>query len=377
MTRIAIDLTQIPVKKVGVGMYGLNLVRELRELDQQNEYWLLVQDDDSELLALSSKRFHVTRVPARIFRILPFRLLLEQLYIPWLVWRQKIDVVHSLHYSFPLFAPAVRVVTVHDMTMFLMPELHLRSKSLYGRTFTRLAARFADRLSFDSESSRVDFLEVFPEAREKSFVVYLGCSKEFSDGVPQEAVTKVRATYGISGPYVLFVGTLEPRKNISTLVQAFAKVKDRFPEHRLVLTGKKGWHYAPIFELLESLGLKERVIFTGFIEESEKPALLRGADVFVYPSMYEGFGIPVIEAIACGTPTITSNVSSMPEVAGDAALLVTPSSTEEIARAIERLLADPACANELRSRCAAQAAKFRWRQTAEATLALYQDSPVR
>jgi glycosyltransferase involved in cell wall biosynthesis len=370
--RVLIDCTQVTQKKAGVGVYALNTIRELTRLDTGISWFLLVQNDDPDLDFSSCRNVTVVRVNSRIFRKLPFRFLLEQLFIPFLSLRRRIDVVHSLHYSFPLIPMfAKKVVTIHDMTMFLMPDVHLATKIRYVRFFTGAASRRADALGFDSHSALNDFLKYFPNPRPSCDVVHLGKSPEFRPDLDPVQVTRVIKEHGLTQPYILYIGTIEPRKNLVRLAEAFSSLTETYPNHTLVIAGMKGWMYESLFELVQTLSLENRVVFTGFVSENDKPYLIRGAQVFTYVSLYEGFGIPVLEALACGTPTLTSNISSIPEVTGDAALLIDPTNMQEIAAGLERLLGDASLRQELMTRSISQAASFSWAATATATLNLY------
>jgi len=177
--------------------------------------------------------------------------------------------------------------------------------------------------------------------------------------------------YRLTKPYLLYIGTIEPRKNLTRLVEAFSRISEAFPTHQLVIAGMKGWMYEELFATIKTLKIDNKVVFTGFIDESDKPYLIGAAEAFIYPSLYEGFGIPVLEALACGTPTLTSNCSSLPEVAGDAALLADPTDIDDLASNIERLLADTELRNLLRENSLKQAALFDWAYTADQTLCAY------
>lgn len=367
---VLIDFSQLPIQKVGVGVYGLNLILNLE--DRPNiHYFVLVQDDDDSLDKCPSDFITLIKVNSNKFRKLSNRFFLEQFYIPYLVYKHKIDVVHSLHYSFPVLAKAKKVVTVCDMIFYKYPELHLKSKVLYFRFFIWLTTLFANKVICISESTRQDYLSYFKVPSELAAVVELGKDDSYHPDLDRQEINQLLKKYAIDGEYILFIGTIEPRKNVSNLILAFERlIADGFP-HSLVVVGKKGWHYDSIFHLVKERNLTDRVIFTGFIEESEKPLFLAGASVFVYPSLYEGFGIPVLEALACGTPTITSNVSSMPEVAGDAALLVNPENLEEIYDAMKKVLMDSSLRSELKARSLRQAANFSWEKTANMTIEVY------
>lgn len=369
--RVLIDCTQISRFKAGVGVYAINLVRELIELEADLRLWLLVQDDDPEFL-FENERVTVVRVPARRFRRLPFRFLLEQTYIPWLCYKYRIGVGHSLHYSFPLIPLRARkVVTMHDMTSFNLPEVHTRSRGLYFRFFLRVSPRGADYLLFVSHSTQNDYRRMFRRTDDSCHVSMLGKGEEFHPNPDPQQVDNTLQRYGLKKPYILYVGTLEPRKNLARLVKAFALLVSEYPTHTLIIAGKKGWMYEELFDTVRATDMSERVKFLGFIPEKDKPHLICGVQIFAYPSAYEGFGIPVLEALSCGTPTLTSNVSSLPEVAGDAALLVDPASTGSISSALTRLMASPELRETLSLKGLAQADKFNWKITAKETYAAY------
>ncbi len=369
---VLIDCTQITRNKAGVGVYALNLIREvLGEQDSDMQVTLLVQDDDPDFL-FCQEGVRIVKVKSSFFRLMPFRLLMEQLYIPWLTRKYKIDLLHSLHFSFPLLRTRARkIVTVHDMTSFIMPEVHVRIKIAYFHFFLRAANRFADALIFVSRSTEDDWRRYFPKYSKSSFVIPLGKSPSFRPDLSEREINLAFQKYKLIKPYVLYVGTIEPRKNLARLVTAFAQVAQFFPNHTLVIAGMKGWMYNELFQAVESLSLESKVIFTGFVAEEDKPYLIAGAEVFIYPSLYEGFGIPVLEAMACGTPTITSNISSLPEVAGDAALLVDPRDVDGLALNLRRLLTDPALRASLRQKSAFQASLFSWKRTADLTVEAY------
>jgi glycosyltransferase involved in cell wall biosynthesis len=311
-------------------------------------------------------------VPARIFRLVPLRFLLEQLFIPFLLVKHRVSVIHSLHYSFPLLHPGVKqVVTLHDMTSFTMPEVHLPLKAIYYRAFIRAAVRFADKLIFVSHSAQQDCAAMFRLRKQTSRVIHLGKTDIFMVSSNPTISDRVRCRYNIPPMFLLYVGTIEPRKNLVRLVSAFASIANIHKGCVLVIAGMKGWMYDDLFEKVRQLDLQSRVIFTGFISEEDKLALIQAATVFAYPSLYEGFGIPVLEAMACGIPTVTSNISSLPEIVGNAALLVDPTSVEEIAVALDRLLSDTDLREDLGRRSILQAALFTWEKTAKLTRDIY------
>ena len=372
--KVLIDCTQVTRQKAGVGVYAENTVRELIQLQSGIEWFLVVQDDDPDFDFSRYSNVTLIKVKSKIFRKLPFRFLLEQLFVPLLVLKYRIRVIHSLHYSFPL-VPMIckKVVTIHDMTMFLMPDVHQATKVRYFQFFIAAAARRADALTFISHSTQKDFLKLFPHPAPSCNVTHMGKGPQFRPDLDPERVEQVVCEYGLTQPYVLYVGTLEPRKNLVRLTEAFAAVAQAYPAYTLVMAGMKGWMYESLFELVTALNLENRIVFTGFVSEKDKPYLIRGAEVFAYVSLYEGFGIPVLEALACGTPTLTSDVSSIPEITGDSALLVDPTSVKDIAAGLERLLGDMSLRDELAAKSVSQAGQFSWLNTAAATLSVYRE----
>lgn len=372
--KVLFDATCVTKNKAGVGVYAANLLRELASMPSNLQLFVLAQDDDPSMDFGGRPNVRMIRVPAKIFRILPFRFLLEQIILPILVLWHRIDVVHSPHYSLPLMCfGARRIVTIHDMTFYNMPEFHDRFKVFYFRLFIWASAHLADGLIFVSHSAERDFRSRFNHYRNGSWVIHHGKSEAFHANLEPGHIERVRQTYGLGTNFALYIGTLEPRKNVARLVDAFVSIAAKHPELTLVIAGMKGWMYDGIYEAVANSGLESRVKFTGFIPEEDKPYLLAASTIFTYPSLYEGFGIPVLEALACGIPTITSNTSSLPEVAGEAALLIDPTQKEEISLAMDLLLSDSSLYKRLRKEAVLQAAKFTWRKTAQQTLTAYQE----
>ena len=373
--QVLIDLTQVPVGRMGIGSYAENLLDQFREVAPDISFTVALQSDDPALRAAIPARVRTLQFPARLFRWLPGRFFFEQLILPWLAWRYGAEVIHSLHYSLPLLPTrARRVVTMHDMTAYLLPHMHPRSKGAYMRFFIRQAIRHGDRLIFVSFSALDECRRWFNISLDNAAVVHHGKSEAFRPDGPTEALAEVRARYGLPLQYLLYLGTLEPRKNVPLLLRAFAQLAEKHPEVRLVIAGKKGWYFDEIFHTVEVLNLADRVIFTGYVDEADKPALIRGALLFLYPSLHEGFGVPVLEAMASGVPTIAGNRTSIPEIAGDGALLVDPESLPGLTAALEHLYTDVPARAALAARGLAQAAKFSWKKTAEETATIYRET---
>jgi glycosyltransferase involved in cell wall biosynthesis len=368
--KIAIDLTQIPAQLTGVGFYMENLVKALNELHDDNEYYLFLKPSALATFQVPSQRFKYIIVPKRPYI---FRVLWEQFVLPLYLLFMKIDILHSPHYTTPLFGWWFkRVVTFPDMTFFLFPEMHQRWKVSYFQTMTKLSARFADRIISISHSTTQDIVNKLGVPVEKVATTQLAVSPKYQPGLDKRYVAAVKTKYNLPLEYILFVGTIEPRKNIIGLVRAYfalpQAIKDRFS---LVIVGKKGWHYQELFFKVKNSSDRSKIVFPGYVTEDDLPAIYGGASLFVYPSFYEGFGIPVLEALACGVPTITSNLSSMPEVAGNAGLLFDPNNVEELTKAMMLVLNEPARAKKMIDMGLNQAAAFSWKKCAQETLAVY------
>ncbi len=275
------------------------------------------------------------------------------------------DIVHTPVLLVPPKKQTPLIVTVFDLTFLLFPQHHTRYVRLLMASGLRRAVKEADAFLAISENTKRDLVRLSGVSADRVHVTPLAADARFA---PTQD-SKMLARYGIKAPYALYVGTLEPRKNISMLLRAFAALDDR--ETTLVLAGAKGWMYDEMFATLEQLHLRERVKTIGFVANEDLPALYSQAQVFVYPSLFEGFGLPILEAMQCGTPVITTNVSSIPEVAGEAAILLAPDDIAGLTQALRRVLSEPGLHEDMRGRSLAQAARFSWRHTAELTAEVY------
>ena len=337
--RIAIDLTSTPKNKTGIGRYMLGLIAGLRQVDRENEYFLFVQDDDIDGFPAPEENFTIVPVNSKILRKQYIRILWEQVVFPWRLRKLKIDVLHSPNFTMPYTKSIVCrkmavVDTYHDMTYFFLPQFHVGWKREFFKAYIRLTAPRCDKIVTVSKNSAADIPKYCRPRNPDVGVTYMGVKKDFFDGIP--ATEQTLAKYGIEGKYIYYVGTLEPRKNVPGLIEGYkglpSEIKD---EYKLVITGKKGWLYDEIFNTIESNpDLKGRVIFTGFVDDQDMVPIMKGASVFAYVSFYEGFGLPVIEGMASGVPTVTSHGSSLEEIAGGHCLLVDPKDPATITEAL-------------------------------------------
>lgn len=364
--RIGIDVTALPTQLFGAGNYIVNLTRTLIRLDASNHYFVFSKPQQ---LALFGGRGYAQVVPVTLPTRL-HRIAWEQTGFPWLIHKYQLDVVHSPHYTMPIIAPCAKVVTFHDMTFFLHPQVHLLYKEIFFRSMIPISARRADALIAISQNTRTDILRLLPINPAKLFTIPYGIAPIFCPQT-QETQGAILRKYDLPRDFILYVGNLEPRKNLPALLRAFATLVRRGLPPSLVLVGSRGWMDEEIFATLRELNLGHRVYLPGYIPQSELPALYSAAKVFVYASRYEGFGLPVLEAMACGAPVITSNVASMPEIAGDAGILINPDREDELTDAIARVLTDADLAARLARAGVERARSFSWERAAKETLAVY------
>jgi glycosyltransferase involved in cell wall biosynthesis len=367
-------------RNAGISKYIRQLLSHLPLADPAGRYTIFTHNEMAGLdwlwsgpaAPLAHGRFTVRR--ARLPTTSPpVRILWEQSLLPLEAARAGAQVLHSPLNVVPLAAPCPTVVTIHDLTFLLFPDRFSRAKRTYLRLFTALTVHRACLVLADSESTRRDILRFFRIPASKVRVVYPGVDPEFVPLAGGRA--EAAARLGVPQPLVLYVGTLEPRKNVDTLVRAFARVRRRTGlPHRLALVGGKGWMYEQIFRAIEDEALGDAVVLPGYVPGDRLPLWYNAADLFVYPSQYEGFGFPPLEAMACGTPVITSTTSSLPEVVGDAGITVQPNDVEALATAMERVLMNPALAQEMRARGLIRASSFSWMATARECVRAYHDA---
>jgi len=374
--RIGIDASGLTVKSGGIGRYVVNLINHMA--------WATSRDESHELLVFYHKSFDrslIHKHPHLIFvdtlARIKSNVLRKGLFLPFVAKKQNLDLFHGVdHIGIPFFFKRGKcrfVLTVHDLITKLFPEMFTLKHRMIENTLRPLILRNADRIIAVSRSTRDDLLRFYPQYADKTRVIYQGVDTRFFPR-DREEIKKIQKKYRIDFPYILSLGTLEPRKNIPRLVEGFAKAKmEGGIEHKLVVTGRKGWKYKEMLSQLQEGPFSEEIVFTGFVEDEDLPCLYAGAEIFLYLSLYEGFGLPVLEAMACETPVITSNLSSLPEVAGDAALLIDSSSAEEIAASLLRLLSDEELRKDLQKKGRERAKFFSWEKTAEEILELYEE----
>ena len=379
--RIAFDATSLGREQCGIGCYTIELLSEMYKLSPNDEF--LLTDALLGRFATSERvRFPLEHLTLLKFLKTPFPLMTlfrALLYTGRLATGMTglahCDIFFGTNFR-GVFAEGMRtVLTIHDMVHEYLPETVQQVNMDYYRSGFPEAVARADLLIAVSDATRNDIIKFLNVSDEKIKVIYNGVDDRFRPVTDPESLARVRQRYRLPERFVLMVGSIQPRKNIDGVLAALKLLAERdvhFP-WKLVLAGSEGWKNEGLAEQIRRLGLTDRVHFAGFVTGDDLPVLYSLADLFVYPSLYEGFGLPVVEAMACGVPVVTSNTSCLPEIAGDAALLVDPHDEKDIAEGMLRLLED----RELRTRCIergeTRARMFSWREAASQTLQAFRE----
>ena len=365
--RIGIDARKL--HDFGIGTYIRNLLRQLARMDHDTEFVLLSWPQDRQTLALLGDNFRPIAATA------PNYSLSEQFKIPWALMRERVQLFHAPHYVLPRLVSCRSVVTIHDCIHLMFPQyLPSRLALAYARTSIKMASKRADRVLTVSESSKRDILRFVDVPADKIDVIYNAYDERFGVEPDEEDVIRVRERYQLHDEFVLYAGNVKPHKNLERLIEAFHIVRNRGLDHlKLVLIGDEISKYAALRRAVHQHQLHKYVRFLGYLPEQTLAVMYRLAGVFVFPSLYEGFGLPPLEAMASGTPVVTSNVSSLPEVAGDAALLVDPYDPVAIADGIYTVLTDESVRGDLRRKGIARASQFSWEQSARRVREIYDE----
>ncbi|HEY7061965.1 MAG TPA: glycosyltransferase family 1 protein [Chloroflexota bacterium] len=353
----------------GISRYIYHLLAQLRTLPSDDEFSVFVGRLPVDGALAPTPRFRLRAVGLPTERP-AVRILWEQALQPAALRQASVDLLHSLAFVQPVLWRGPSVVSFMDLSFLRFPRAFNRGNRLYLATMARAAVRRADHLLAISEHTRQDLIRLLGAAPERVTVTYCGVDGAFR---PLDAaeVRAYRERRGLPERFLLYVGTLEPRKNVPRLLEGYALLRARGPAPPLVLAGARGWGLTGLDARVAALGLGDSVRFLGYVPTAELPLCYNAASVFVYPSLYEGFGLPPLEALACGTPVVASNASSLPEALGDAALLVDPRDTAGLAAALAAVLADEPLRERLRAAGFAQVQRFSWGRMAEQTHAVY------
>ncbi len=362
--RIGIDARLGSYIQSGITQYTHNLIRALAGLDQENKYVILKRYKDTTVIT-EQKNFRSARLYTPSHHHLePYLLSVELLPI-------GLDVVHWTDFIPPFFSRCPSIITVHDLAFLLYPHFLTHESARYYGLIDR-AVRHATHIIAVSEATKNDIIRLTGTSAKKITVIYEAAQSIYAPIEDTGLLAEMRARHGLPDRFILFVGTIEPRKNLPTLIRAFDLLKKNYrPDVGLVIVGKEGWLFDEVYRLVEELGLEGQICFAGRVPTKDLPALYSAAEMLVLPSFYEGFGLPPLEAMACGTPVIVSNTSAMPEVVQDAALRVTPEDVEGFTVAMWRLLSEPDLRQDMVVKGKKRAAFFSWERAASETLDVY------
>ena len=365
--RIAIDARKL--HDFGIGTYIRNLLRGLARLDRQTEYVVLCRSRDAEAVGKLGDNFRGVIENARPYSFG------EQVRIPLSLSRQRVHLLHEPHYVLPPATRCRSVVTIHDCIHLMFPQyLPSRLAHAYARVSMWSAVHKSSRILTVSEASKRDILRFFDVNPDKVAVIYNAIDERFLAPADEERMDLIRQRYQLDHPFLLYVGNIKPHKNLERLVDAFGRARARgLSELRLVIIGDEISKYPPLRQSVHRHRLDKYVRFLGFQPYDTLAAFYRLARAFVFPSIYEGFGLPPLEAMACGAPVVTSNISSLPEIAGDAAILVDPYEPQSIAEGITRAVSDESVRADLIQRGFARARDFSWQHSVAAIHRIYMD----
>jgi len=366
---IAIDAHSVGAQLAGNESYAVNLIEALAEIDQANRYTLYVTKPAAiDRFANRWPNFTVRQtLPHTPLVRIPLTLSAE-------LRRRPVDVLH-VQFTSPPFAPCPVVTTIHDLSFEHLPETFKRRSRAQLRLTVRRTARKAAVILTLSEFSRRDIIETYAVDPERVIVTPAAAPTHFKPVVDEARLKEMRERYGIGANYLLSLGSIQPRKNLKRLIDAFLSLRTARPKEslpQLVIAGKRGWLDDDVFRAAQQNDLGAAVKFIGYVPEADLPALFAGAICFVYPSYFEGFGLPVLEAMQCGAPVIAGNQTSLPEVAGDAALLFDPFDTSALGEAIGQVIDHADYRAELRAKGLKRASEFSWNATAHLTLKAYE-----
>lgn len=361
----------------GVSRYIRYLLKELARRPGNHEYTVFVNGEEViERLAAQHRQITYIAEPWPESRPIA-RVVWEQFALPSLIRQKHIDVLHSPVNVLPERLPhnCATVVTLHDLAFLRFPEVLTRAKRLYHRTFTLRSLQRATMIITVSNSTKQDAHELIGIPTERMCTVYTCIEERFLNVMEKEKLQAFRQQKGLSDGFLLYLGTLEPRKNLTTLIDAYVRLRQVYGvREKLVLAGSKGWLYDAIFEKVRQHSLESEVVFPGYVADDEQVLWYSAASTFVYPSLYEGFGMPVVEALACGIPVVTSNVSGLPEAGATLALTVNPNDSDALAEALYQSLTDFAYRERCRASVPLVKQQFSAQRMAEQTIAIYEQA---
>ncbi|OGJ52119.1 hypothetical protein A2335_01330 [Candidatus Peregrinibacteria bacterium RIFOXYB2_FULL_32_7] len=392
---IAFDITALAEPKTGIGQYRFNLLKEFinhpPSFHRRRTGKLRIVNHEFTAYGFNFRSYKNLKAVEKLFKNTKnlnfslYKIPRRPLIMSWILWRwpsldffvKNVDVFHvSDNMQSPTRKPTV--ATIHDLSAVMFPQYHSKKNAFVDKCRFQQISKYADQIICVSENTKNDFLNKYKFDPDRIHVIYNGVDHEKLFPIKDfEKIQKFKEKYHLFHPFILFLGTIEPRKNVFQLVKAFYELKKQEKiVQKLVICGKKGWFYDEIFKFIKEKKIEQDIIFLGYVDENDKNALINASDFIVYPSFYEGFGLPVVEAMSCGKSVITSKVSSLPEVAGDAALYLDPFSINDIADKIFTLTKDLDLRKKLEEKSLLQSKKFSWQKCAEETMKVYEKAAL-
>jgi len=359
--RIGIDVRMLGYS--GIGTYIEGLIKGLTKIDRKNQYFLITNREESGSFP---PNFEIKRINARIFSVQ------EQWELYSLIEKEKLDIFHFPHFFSLFFCPCKMVVTIHDLIPLIFPNEFSIAARLYCRLMISHSLKKSKKIIAVSQNTKKDILNFFHTPEEKIEVIYEGVDEDFHPVTDRHLLSEIKSKYHIDAPFILYAGLRKPHKNLVSLIEAFRIFKKSGSKEKLVIAGKEDRRY-PLEQEIKKMGISQEVILTGHVSRQDLVLLYNAADIFIFPSLYEGFGLPVLEAMACGRPVIASNRSSIPEIAGDGAIFFDPYNVEEMARAIETVLNNESLRCSLVEKALKKAGAFSWIETSKRTLRVYEE----
>lgn len=366
--KIGIITDVVDGNKTGVGIYTYNLIKNFSRIDKENEYYLIHYKKTSLDIYESNKEIIIPLL--KPFGNLVWRVVV----LPPKLKDKGFDLLHDPYGLGPLAfdIPFKKVITLHELTETHSPKSFRRLSVMLHKLLYPKTVKNVDMILTDSEFIKQDIIKHLKVQEEKIKVIYLAADEKFKP-LRQDEIIKIKQKYHLDFPFVLYVGGIGAKKNISALIKAYYKLKEDCKGYKLVIVGPKVRTYEEIFETVEKLNLQKDVIFTGYVPDDDLPKLYNAASLFVYPSLYEGFGLPPLEAMSCGTPVITSNAASLPEVVGDAGITVDTYDVDRLAKAIKEVLSNDGLREDMVKKGLKRAKMFSWEKTAKETLKIYEE----
>jgi len=353
--KIGIDAQTTIGEKTGLGFYVENLLNQLKKIDRHNQYIPLAPSNKSDLSA-------------------PKRFAWDQFGVLNLAKKNKVDIFHQPCFSVPVLKGKIKtVVTIHDLIATKYgKDLPFFARTYFGKWMT-YTYKYANKIICDSQNTKKDVMDMLNIPEKKISVIHLAANELYSKSADKNKILGIKNKYKTGEKYLLHVGTLNPRKNIQFIINIFQKITGDLPGYKLVITGKKSWYYQTLVAEAKRLNIMDKVIFTGYVPDEDTPYLINGAEIFLFPSLYEGFGLPPLEAMTAGIPVISSNSSSLPEVVGEGGILLSPTDELGWIRNIKAIINNPNLKRSLIAKGLKQAKKFSWQKCALETLEVYEE----